>query len=105
MLRIYPVALDVLRSLRTIIAQLERHDTDLAKQLRRASASVVLNLAEGMYSRGKNRSARYHSALGSMRETMACVEVGLALGYLTAVDEKLMHTMDVIVGTLVKLVR
>ena len=36
---------------------------------------IALNLAEGMYSRGNNRQARYHNALGSARETLAGLEV------------------------------
>jgi len=39
---------------------------------------VALNLAEGMYSRGEVRTARYHTALGSMRETQSCLEVAKA---------------------------
>ena len=46
--------------------------------MRRASSSVALNLAEGMYSRGEVRTARYHTALGSMRETQSCLEVAKA---------------------------
>ncbi|HEY6558585.1 MAG TPA: hypothetical protein VI072_14985 [Polyangiaceae bacterium] len=52
MLRIYPVALDWLKAVRPLIAQIARYDGDLAKQLRRSSSSVILNLGEGMYSRG-----------------------------------------------------
>ena len=31
--------------------------------------------AAGMYSRGQNRQLRYHTALGSARETLACLEL------------------------------
>ena len=82
MLRIYPVVLEFIRGLRTTIAIIERKDRDLGRQLRRASASVALNLAEGMYSRGRNRSAKYHVALGSAQETLACLEVAGAFGYI-----------------------
>ena len=103
MLRIYPVMLETVTRLRPVLAELERKDTDLARQLRRAAASVVLNVAEGMYSRGKNRSARYHTALGSARETLACLEVAGALHGLR-VPESLPGELDAIIGTLVKLV-
>jgi hypothetical protein len=46
MLRIYPVMLEWLKGLAPLIAQIARFDGDLAKQLRRASASVILNTGE-----------------------------------------------------------
>jgi hypothetical protein len=46
MLRIHDVMLDVIRSMRGVIVAIERRDPDLARQLRRAAASVVLNLAD-----------------------------------------------------------
>jgi hypothetical protein len=64
MLRIYPVILQVLKQLQPVLRRIELRDGDLGRQLRRCSASVALNVAEGMYSRGRNRNARYHSALG-----------------------------------------
>jgi four helix bundle protein len=64
-----------------------------------------LNVAEGQYSRGRNRAARYHTALGSARETMACLEVAVALGYLDRADAEVMDRLGRIVGTLVRLVQ
>ena len=104
MLHIYPVILQVLRQLQPVLRRIELRDKDLARQLRRCSASVALNVAEGMYSRGRNRNARYHSALGSARETLACLEVAEACGYVGAVDAALCEQLKRIVGTLVKLV-
>ncbi len=102
-LRIYPVVLQVLRGLQPVVRRIEVRDRDLARQLRRCSSSVALNLAEGMYSRGGNRAARYHNALGSARETLACLEVATVCGYATA-DAALADQLDRIVGTLVRLV-
>lgn len=104
MLRIYPVVLEVLTALQQVLRQIERRDRDLARQLRRCSASVALNLAEGMFSRGQNRGVRYHSALGSARETLACLEVAVACGYVQQVGLPQAELLRVI-GTLVKLVR
>jgi four helix bundle protein len=81
-----------------------RADSDLARQLRRATARVPLNVAEGMYSRGKLRQARYHTALGSAREVLACLEVAVAMGYLKAEPESLCRQLNRVIGTLVKLV-
>ncbi len=46
MLRIYGVVIEVLRMLRGVIGQIEKYDGDLARQLRRASASIALNAGE-----------------------------------------------------------
>jgi len=69
MLRIYPVVLDWLKALRPLIAQIARYDRDLAKQLRCSSSSVVLNLGEGMHSRGGHRTNAYGVSLREMRES------------------------------------
>ena len=103
MLRIYSVILEVVAELRPVVGRIERCDADLARQMRRAMCSVALNTAEGMGSRGKLRRVRYHSALGSMQETMACIEVGTALGYLESVDGVLVDRMKRVIGTLVRL--
>jgi four helix bundle protein len=103
MLRIYGVVLEVLGQLQPVLRRIELRDKDLARQLRRCSASVALNLGEGMYSRGSNRAARYHTALGSARETLSCLEVAAVCSYVQQ-DAQLHDQLDRIVGTLVKLV-
>ena len=104
MLRIYPITVETLRELRPVMERIEKKDGDLGRQLRRAAASVALNLSEGMGSRGKLRQVRYHTALGSARETLACLEVAQAFGYIAQVDAAIRARMDRIIGTLVKLV-
>ena len=103
MLHIYPVALDLLRALRPSVEGIERRDADLARQLRRASASVVLNIAEGDGCSKGSRTARYATALGSMRETLACLDVAEALGYVPAVDAVITAKSKHVIGVLVKL--
>jgi four helix bundle protein len=103
MLQIYQVILETLSELQPVVRAIGRQDRDLARQLRRCSASVALNVAEGMYSRGQNRQARYHDALGSARETLACLEVAQHCRYAKPLPE--MHVqLNRIIGTLVKLV-
>lgn len=104
MLRIYPIILQVIRELRALLAQVQRHDSDLARQMRRAMQSMALNVAEGMYSRGKNRQVRYHTALGSARETLSALEVAQALGYVAALDAGIVRDLNRVIGTLVRLV-
>jgi four helix bundle protein len=103
MLKIYAVILEVVREVRPVIVEIERKDPDLGRQMRRATCSVALNVSEGMYSRGKSQAARYHTAMGSMRETLSCIEVGMALGYMSSVDAALLDRIDRIVATLYKL--
>ncbi len=104
MLRIYGVLLELVREVGPLVAVIERRDADLARQCRRALASAPLNVAEGSYSQGGNRKARYHTAQGSLREALACLEVAEALGYLGAVEPALRCRFDHVLGTLVKLV-
>src|SRR5664279_131165 len=104
MLTIYPIVLEFTGTLRPLLSQIERRDRDLGRQLRRASSSVALNLAEGMYSRGELSTARYHTALGSMRESFSCLEVAHAFGYVRALDSAMLNRVNRITGTLVRLV-
>jgi four helix bundle protein len=104
MLRIYEVLLKLIRALRPQVRELERRDPDLARQCWRAMSSVALNIAEGSYSRGKNRAARYHTALGSMREALTCFEVAAAFGCLPELETELRAQFDHVIGTLVRLV-
>ena len=104
MLRIYAVTVETLRELRPVMERIEKRDGDLGRQLRRAAASVALNMSEGMGSRGKLRQVRYHTALGSARETLACFEVAQAFGYIDEVDGAVRARLDRVIGTLVKLV-
>ena len=62
--------------------------------------SVPLNIAEGSYSRGRNRNARYSTATGSMREVLAGLEVAEILGYV-AVPMELRDRIDFVIATLV----
>jgi four helix bundle protein len=105
MLRIYATAIDVVRQLAPVIRSVERRDRDLARQMRRAAASIVLNIGEGSGSGGGTRTERYRNALGSARETGACLDVAQALGYVTALDDDLLDALDRVRATLVKVIR
>jgi four helix bundle protein len=102
MLRIHDDMLDVVRSMRGELATIDKHDPDLARQLRRAASSVVLNIAEGSGSFGRMRTARYRTALGSAQETLACLRVAEAFGYVESVSQMGQGKLDRVIGTLVR---
>ena len=103
MLRIYQVILDAVEEMQPVVRRIELRDRDLGRQLRRASCSIALNVAEGMYSRGQNRQVRYHTALGSARETLACLELAQRC-CAVAPSASLHAALNRIIGTLVRLV-
>ena len=105
MLRIYDVLIELVREVAPVVGEIERRDPDLARQCRRALSSAPLNVAEGSYSRGRNRGARYHTAMGSLREALACFELGAALGYTSPLEVGPRDKFDRAIATLFKLVR
>jgi four helix bundle protein len=102
MLRIHDDMLDAVRLMRGVLTAIERRDPDLARQMRRAASSVVLNVAEGSGSFGRVRTVRYRTALGSARETLACLRVAEAFGYVEGMPGGLVERMNRVVGTLVR---
>ena len=102
MLSIHDVMLDAITAMRPMVRAIERHDRDLASQLKRAASSVVLNVAEGSGSFGGVRVQRYRTALGSARETMACLQVAERFGYVEAMPGALVAAMNRVIGTLVR---
>jgi four helix bundle protein len=75
----------------------------LGEQFERALISIPLNVAEGAYSRGKCRQARYHTACGSAREALACWETAEAFGWIAPLDPELQALFNQVIGTLVRL--
>ncbi len=103
MLRIYPVILSFVGDVAGLVEQIARHDPDLAKQLRRASSSVVLNTAEGMHARGRSRTHCYNIALREMRESYAALEVAVLLRYIQPLESAFEERIRRVIGTLVRL--
>ena len=105
MLRIYIIVIEIVREVRPIADRIARFDRDLARQLRKASVSVALNLAEGSGTRGGRRRNTYEIALGEARETRACLEVAEAIGYLPKVPPELGSKLEPVIATLWKVTR
>src|SRR5215831_10134120 len=103
MLRVYDDALNVLRLLGPVMDRIGRRDSDLGRQLRRCGSSMVLNIAEGSYARKGNKAALFSVALGSAKETWACLDIATALGYLGAIDDRVARGLDSICAVLFRL--
>jgi four helix bundle protein len=103
-LKIYPVVIEWVRRLAPVLPLLRARSSNLGDQFERALISVPLNLAEGAYSRGRNRQARYQSACASAREALACWETAQALGWVGPLDAELSGLFQRVIGTLVRLV-
>jgi four helix bundle protein len=103
MLRIYNVVLEMVADAARIAEQIEERDRDLARQMRRAAASVALNTAEGMGNTAGHKRQRYQTALGSAREVKACVDVAKAMRYVGEVNAVTLDRMDHITATLIRL--
>ena len=81
-----------------------RHDADLAKQMKRSSASVGLNAGEGLCSPNGNTTVRLESAMCSGRETIMALRIAGAAGYLNTEEVGAeVARIDRIVGGLYKL--
>ena len=102
-LKIYPVVLELVRRLAPYLPRLRSRSASLGDQMERALDSIPLNVAEGAYSRGRNRQARYQSAAASAREVLACCETAQALGFTGPLEPELVALFNRVIGTLVRL--
>ena len=80
----FDVSLALVRSLRQPLARVETRDGSLATQVRRAAASVSLNLSEGRRRAGRDRIHLWRVAAGSADEVRAALRVAEAFGYVEA---------------------
>jgi four helix bundle protein len=78
----YEVSLELIRELRTLVPVIQRHDRELAVQIRTAASSVTLNLSEGQRSGGGNQKRHYEIAHGSANEVKGALAVAEAWGWL-----------------------
>ncbi|HEU4383559.1 MAG TPA: four helix bundle protein [Anaeromyxobacteraceae bacterium] len=80
----FDVALEMIRRLREPLAAISERDPALAQQLRRAAASVPLNLSEGRRRQGRDRIHLWRVAAGSADEVVASLRVAEAWGHVEA---------------------
>jgi four helix bundle protein len=79
---VYTVALELVRSLRPIVAELRTHSSNIADQIERAGTSLVLSLGEGNRRAGKDRRRFFVMAQGSASEILAALDVADAWGWI-----------------------
>lgn len=87
MLVAYTVALDLIRALRPVVAQLRTHSPDAADQVERAASSIVHNLAEGSRRNGRDPRRFFDMAHGSAGEIRGALDVADAWGWLIDCEE------------------
>jgi four helix bundle protein len=86
------VAFDFATRIRPVLYSLRRKDRSLEDQLRRATASVILNLSEGDGKGSLRDQARYFEiARGSCREARAALKLAAIWGY---VDDTTVAELD-----------
>ena len=100
MLKIYDVSLVVVAKLVPLVAAIDRHDPDLARQLRKARSSMPLNIGEGSHARGAKRNLYYSYAKGSAQESIAILETAVASQYIKEAPPELVDMLRRIIGTL-----
>ena len=83
-LDVYRLAIEVVGDVGQVLPALGAWDRDLVSQMRRAVASVPLNLAAGLRRLGRDREHLLGVALGSAAEVRAILDVAAAAGTLGA---------------------
>jgi four helix bundle protein len=78
------VSMEMIMSLRPLVAMIAKHDSSLSDQVTRSGSRAALALGEGIYSRKGNQPARFQEALASAGETRTALGVAIAWGYVTS---------------------
>src|SRR5262245_43008714 len=85
----FEVALEVIASLRPVVAKIGRHHRRTADQIVDAASSAAANLAEGNLRVGGDRLHFFRISAGSTGETRAHLRTALAWGWITTRDVQL----------------
>ena len=105
MLHVTAIALQLIRDVAPLAAQISRKDAALAKQLRDALSSSVLNLEEASGQHGARSSQHYAIALGSAREAAVALRIAVAWGYLEELPQRVDEGFRIVIASLLKLER
>jgi four helix bundle protein len=76
------LALEVIRSLRDVVALIRKKNPKLAEQIIDAASSAAANTAEGNGRHAGNRLYHFRTAAGSAEETRGHLRVALAWGWI-----------------------
>ena len=91
------VAIEVVRQIRPTLELIKQRDNELAKQLRDALHSVVLNLSEASPKSDGNKHRAYVVALGEAREAAGALDLAVAWGWIEE-DLPVRKTLDRLLG-------
>src|SRR5689334_11079360 len=80
----FEVALEVIESLRDVVAKIRTRRSRLADQIVDAASSVAANVEEGNRRTGRDRLYLFRVAAGSAAETRAHLRVAKARGWVEA---------------------
>src|SRR5262245_57577106 len=78
----YEVAIQIVESLRGLVARVRRHNGKIADQIVRSASSISANVLEGNRRQGGDRLHLFRVAAGSADETRAHLRVAVAWGWL-----------------------
>ena len=80
------VSVKLIGEMRVLVPRILIGDKDLASQVRKATNSILLNVAEGRERTGADRTHHFKIALGSVSEVRAALVAAVAWGYITDDD-------------------
>jgi four helix bundle protein len=97
----FSLSIEVIGLLRLLLPAFQKQDASLTKQLRSAASSISLNLAESRGRSGRDQVHFLRIAYGSAEESLACLFVAQAWGYVEKKDvspaiNKLSHLINMI---------
>ncbi len=102
MLKIYETSLEVVKKLVPVVAEIDRHDSDLAKQLKRARSSISLNISEGVTREGLGGTCTTGTRRGQHRSRSGFLETAVAAQYIKVAPVDVIEMLKKIIGTLYK---
>jgi four helix bundle protein len=105
MLKIVDVMVELIAEVAPLVETIGRHDPALAKQLREALNSTLLNTGEGSGQGGARRTNHYRIALGSAQESLVGLRAAQAWRIIGPLPPSVVARMNQVIGTLVKVVR